>query len=123
MPIYVYKCQSCGANIEKMQSVTSDPLVECPECHRLTLKKMLTPAGIIFKGSGWYITDSRKSSSASTPPGNSSESKSSDDKPSDSKSSDNKSSDNKPSESKSSEKTTSAPKAESKSESKSSEPA
>ncbi len=75
MPIYLYKCKNCGANVEKMQSVTSDPLVECPECHQPTLRKVLTPAGIIFKGSGWYITDSRKSSSAVTPSGSSAESK------------------------------------------------
>ena len=75
MPIYLYKCKNCGANVEKMQSVTADPLVECPECHQLTLKKVLTPAGIIFKGSGWYVTDSRKSSSAVTPSGSTGDNK------------------------------------------------
>jgi len=64
MPIYQYRCQSCGANIEKLQTVTADPLVECPECHQSTLKKVLQSVGIIFKGAGWYITDSKKSSSA-----------------------------------------------------------
>jgi putative FmdB family regulatory protein len=64
MPIYQYKCTNCGANIEKMQSFSADPLVDCPECHQPTLKRVLQAAGIIFKGSGWYITDSKKSSSS-----------------------------------------------------------
>src|SRR5436190_7600692 len=66
MPIYLYKCSNCGANIEKMQSVTADQLVVCPECHHSTLKKVMTAAGIIFKGSGWYVTDSRKSPATTT---------------------------------------------------------
>jgi putative FmdB family regulatory protein len=67
MPIYQYKCRNCGANIEKMQSFSAEPLVECPECHQQTLRKVVSAAGIIFKGSGWYITDSKKSSSAVAP--------------------------------------------------------
>ena len=67
MPIYQYKCRGCGANIEKMQSFSAEPLVECPECHQPALKKVMSAAGIIFKGSGWYITDSKKSSSAVAP--------------------------------------------------------
>ena len=67
MPIYQYKCRSCGANIEKMQSFSAESLVECPECHQPALKKIMSAAGIIFKGSGWYITDSKKSSSAVAP--------------------------------------------------------
>ena len=74
MPIYQYKCRNCGANVEKMQSFTSEPLVECPECHQPALKKVMSAAGIIFKGSGWYITDSKKSSSAVAPSGDSSKS-------------------------------------------------
>ena len=74
MPIYQYKCRNCGANIEKMQSFTSESLVECPECHQPALKKVMSAAGIIFKGSGWYITDSKKSSSAVAPSGESNKS-------------------------------------------------
>ena|SRR5712692_5881091 len=66
MPIYQYKCHHCGANIEKMQSFSADPLLECPTCHQPALKRVLQPTGIIFKGSGWYITDSKKSSAATT---------------------------------------------------------
>ena len=74
MPIYQYKCRSCGANVEKMQSYSAEPLVECPECHQPALRKVMSAAGIIFKGSGWYITDSKKSSSAVTPSGEGSKS-------------------------------------------------
>jgi len=69
MPIYQYKCRNCGANVEKMQPFSAESLVECPECHQPALKKIMSAAGIIFKGSGWYITDSKKSSSAVVPSG------------------------------------------------------
>ena len=74
MPIYQYKCRSCGANVEKMQSYSAESLVECPECHQPALRKVMSAAGIIFKGSGWYITDSKKSSSAVAPSGEGSKS-------------------------------------------------
>src|SRR5262245_58038737 len=99
MPIYQYRCRNCGAEVEKMQSFSSDPLVECPECHHPTLKKVLQPAGIIFKGSGWYITDSKKSSSAVTPAGEKGDNKS-DDGAATSGSTESKPSESKPAESK-----------------------
>ena len=74
MPIYLYKCSNCGANIEKMQSVTADQLVVSPECHHSTLKKVMTAAGIIFKGSGWYVTDSRHGPKEESPSASSSSS-------------------------------------------------
>ncbi len=120
MPIYQYKCRNCGANVEKMQSFSAAPLVECPECHQLTLKKVLQPAGIIFKGSGWYITDSKKTSSAATPPGESRDSSKPAEGQSSSTGSTSKASESKASESKageSSSATTSAPAAASSSES------
>lgn len=59
MPIYEYRCLSCEHTFEKFQSV-NDPAVEsCPACGG-RVKKVLYPAGLIFKGSGFYITDSRK---------------------------------------------------------------
>ena len=86
MPIYQYKCNNCGANIEKMQSFSADPLVDCPECRQPSLKRVLQPAGIIFKGSGWYITDSKKSSSATVKSGDSDGSNASESKPAESSS-------------------------------------
>jgi putative FmdB family regulatory protein len=60
MPIYEYECEN-KHRFEKWQSMKDDPIKECPECGT-SVRKILHPAGIIFKGSGWYITDSRKSS-------------------------------------------------------------
>lgn len=62
MPIYEYECEN-KHRFEKWQSIKDEPVKECPECGT-PVRKIFHPAGIIFKGSGWYITDSRKSSSA-----------------------------------------------------------
>lgn len=59
MPNYEYECKKCGNRFEIRQSANDDPLTRCHEkgC-RGTLQKVIHPVGIIFKGSGWYITDS-----------------------------------------------------------------
>lgn len=62
MPIYEYQCTSCGERFEVKQRFTDDPLTSCPECGG-AVRRILYPAGIIFKGSGFYITDNRKTSS------------------------------------------------------------
>lgn len=64
MPTYVYACDSCGAQFEQFQSFRDEPLRTCPSCAG-AVRRVFQPVGIVFKGSGWYITDSRKSSSAS----------------------------------------------------------
>jgi len=56
MPTYGYRCGSCGHEFEILQRITDQPLVTCPKCGG-KLSKMLYPAGIIFKGSGYYTTD------------------------------------------------------------------
>jgi putative FmdB family regulatory protein len=63
MPIYEYECENCGTRFERFQSIQDEPIRQCPECSG-AVHKVLHPAGIIFKGSGWYITDSRKSTSS-----------------------------------------------------------
>ena len=63
MPIYEYECENCGTHFERLQSMQSEPIRQCPECTG-AVHKIIHPAGIIFKGSGWYITDSRKSTSS-----------------------------------------------------------
>ena len=68
MPIYSYRCDRCGASFDRMQKFTDKPLTRCPECHG-PAKRLIQPAGIVFKGSGWYITDSKKSSSATVASG------------------------------------------------------
>ena len=62
MPVYEYECESCGLRFERMQSMNYEPIHQCPECSGV-VHKVFHAAGIIFKGSGWYITDSRKSTS------------------------------------------------------------
>ncbi len=68
MPIYIYRCESCGVQFERHQSFTDEPLKRCPECNKNSLRKVLTPAGIVFKGSGWYATDHKSSSGLNRPP-------------------------------------------------------
>jgi putative FmdB family regulatory protein len=60
MPTYEYECLACKKRFERFQKFTDPPVSECPECGG-SLRKVLFPAGVVFKGSGWYINDSRKS--------------------------------------------------------------
>jgi len=62
MPTYDYKCDACGHEFEKFQSMTSAPIRKCPKCGKSKVKRLIgTGAGLIFKGSGFYITDYRDS--------------------------------------------------------------
>ena len=63
MPTYEYACKSCGEHLEVVQSFKDEPLTECPNCGG-ALRKVFGNIGIAFKGSGFYKTDSRSSSSA-----------------------------------------------------------
>jgi len=56
MPIYEYKCQQCGLQFEKRQSVSDEPLTSCEKCHG-KLEKQWSLSGFQFKGAGWYVTD------------------------------------------------------------------
>lgn len=66
MPVYEYQCQSCTIRFEKRQRFSDEPVTECPECGGLVYK-VIQPVGVIFKGSGFYVTDNRGKSST-TPP-------------------------------------------------------
>lgn len=57
MPIYEYRCTSCGIEKEVMQKMSDAPLTTCPECGKETFAKQLSAAGFQLKGSGWYATD------------------------------------------------------------------
>ncbi len=60
MPIYEYECLACGTTFEKRQSFKEDPIADCPNGHPETRRLLSTPA-IVFKGSGFYINDSKSS--------------------------------------------------------------
>ena len=68
MPLYEYECKDCGARFERVQPVTAPTVSECVECGGGPARRVLHPAGLIFKGSGWYITDSRKPASTAAAP-------------------------------------------------------
>jgi putative FmdB family regulatory protein len=59
MPIYAYRCASCGHAKDVLQKLSDDPLTVCPACGAATFSKQLTAAGFQLKGSGWYVTDFR----------------------------------------------------------------
>jgi len=62
MPLYEYKCESCGYVFEVIQKFSDPPLTECPKCGG-RLKKILYPPALKFKGTGWYVTDYKNKSS------------------------------------------------------------
>ncbi|MGN6485340.1 MAG: FmdB family zinc ribbon protein [Thermomicrobiales bacterium] len=63
MPTYAYRCTACAHEFEAVQKMSDNPLSTCPECGA-PIKRVIFPAGIVFKGDGWYITDSRKKNDA-----------------------------------------------------------
>lgn len=66
MPTYEYECRFCGSDFEVFQSMSDEPIKVCPSCGKTVKRKISSGTGIIFKGSGFYKNDSRKSSSASS---------------------------------------------------------
>jgi|SRR5690349_642134 putative FmdB family regulatory protein len=96
MPVYTYRCDSCGVQFERHQSFQDAPLKTCPECRKKSLRKVITPTRIIFKGSGFYATDHKSPSGSKS----SSATKSEENKPEKAEKKD----ESKPSETKTSEK-------------------
>ena len=66
MPTYQYRCNQCSTELEVVQKFTDDPLTVCPECGG-PLRKVFSPVGVMFKGSGFYVTDSRSKPQSSVP--------------------------------------------------------
>ncbi|MDZ7891396.1 MAG: FmdB family zinc ribbon protein [Rhodoferax sp.] len=66
MPIYAYKCESCGFAKDVLQKISDAPLQDCPQCSAPAFKKQLTAAGFQLKGSGWYVTDFKGGSAPAT---------------------------------------------------------
>ena len=105
MPIYEYACVSCDHHLEALQKMSEDPLVFCPECGEESLRKKVSAAAFVLKGSGWYETDFKnsgkekpkdaKASDGQPASKTSSDTKSGEDASGDTKSSDSKSSESK----------------------------
>ena len=68
MPTYAYRCTVCGHELEAKQSFSDDALTVCPDCGG-ALRKLFSSVGVVFKGSGFYRTDSRSTSTSTTPAG------------------------------------------------------
>jgi putative FmdB family regulatory protein len=64
MPVYAYSCNSCGFQFERKQRFSDSPVSDCPECDDGSVQRVIQPVGIIFKGSGWYVKDSKAANSA-----------------------------------------------------------
>ena len=62
MPTYAYKCKACKREFEKVQKFSDDPLVKCPNCKKMKLVRLISSSGLVFKGSGFYLTDYKKRS-------------------------------------------------------------
>ncbi|HEX8273183.1 MAG TPA: zinc ribbon domain-containing protein [Longimicrobiaceae bacterium] len=85
MPTYEYRCPSCGNEFEKFQRMSDEPVAECPSCGASSQRRLSAGAGLLFKGSGFYITDYRSDSykkAASSEGGGSSSSGGGESKPS-----------------------------------------
>jgi putative FmdB family regulatory protein len=68
MPIYAYRCESCGFGKDVLQKMSDPQLTQCPECGKDTFRKQVTAAGFQLKGSGWYVTDFRGGNSGAAAP-------------------------------------------------------
>jgi putative FmdB family regulatory protein len=71
MPIYAYRCESCGFAKDVLQKMSDAPLTQCPECGTDAFRKQVTAAGFQLKGSGWYVTDFRGGNSGNNAGNNS----------------------------------------------------
>jgi putative FmdB family regulatory protein len=60
MPIYEYACENCGHSLDELQKISDDPLVDCPECGKPQLRRLLSAPRFRLKGEGWYETDFKK---------------------------------------------------------------
>jgi len=68
MPIYEYRCSSCGHEVEALQRLADAPLLVCPACHAAALVKQVSAAAFQLKGSGWYATDFKSGAKPATKP-------------------------------------------------------
>lgn len=71
MPVYTYRCESCGIQFDRQQSFQDPPITTCPECRQKAVRRVYKPVGIVFKGSGFYATDHRSPSGTGHAPASS----------------------------------------------------
>jgi len=71
MPVYTFRCESCGHKFDKQLGFSEAAPVACPNCRKHALNKVYKPAGVVFKGSGFYVTDKRSAKSSTAGPGSS----------------------------------------------------
>lgn len=81
MPTYEYRCPECGNEFDKFGKMSDPPVTECPSCHAQAQRKISAGAGLVFKGSGFYITDYKKSGQSGGGEGGSSSSGGGESKP------------------------------------------
>lgn len=72
MPLYTYRCKECEHEFDIRQSFSEDSLTDCPNCEKPALRKVINQVGVVFRGSGFYVNDSKSNNSAA--PGGSSKS-------------------------------------------------
>ncbi|MBE0409332.1 MAG: zinc ribbon domain-containing protein [Anaerolineales bacterium] len=70
MPVYIYQCENCGVRFERHQHFSEPALKRCPECYKNTLRKVYTPVGVVYRGSGFYSTDHRATTNVNRSNGN-----------------------------------------------------
>lgn len=66
MPIYMYRCSNCEFEFEQRQRMSDDPLTDCPSCADGRVRRVVNSIGVVFKGSGFYVTDSRSKSNGTS---------------------------------------------------------
>lgn len=64
MPLYAYRCQTCGHELEVRQRMSDAPLTTCPACEAVALRRVINQVGVMFRGSGFYVTDTKSSNPA-----------------------------------------------------------
>ena len=64
MPVYTYECENCGVRFDRQQLYNERNLTRCPECGKNELHRVYRPVGVVFKGSGFYVTDNRSASAS-----------------------------------------------------------
>lgn len=64
MPLYAYRCKNCGYEFEQRQRMMDDPLTDCPSCAQADLRRVIDRVGVVFKGSGFYVTDNKSNNPA-----------------------------------------------------------